>query len=91
MSDDIQLRVPQELAELLGLAKNELEVQNQLLLIFELYQLGKITLSKAASLSNLKIDDFLKEFRKRRLLRHGGPESVEEAEKELQDALEYLK
>ncbi len=41
MSDDIQLRVPQELAELLGLTKNELEIQNQLLLIFELYQLEK--------------------------------------------------
>ena len=91
MSGDIKVRIPCELVELSGLSLTELEKRSHLLLIFELYQQGKISLSRAAELAGLTVDHFLIEFRKRRLLRQGGPATPKEAEEEFQTALKFLK
>ena len=91
MFEDIEVKIARELVELSGMSKNELEAQNNLLLIFELLQQGKVTLSRASELAGMKVDQFMNEFRKRRLVRLGGPESAKEAEQELQNALKYLK
>jgi len=48
----------------------------------DIYTEGKITLSKAVNPLNMKVDKFLSEFHKRHLKHIGGPESVEEAQKE---------
>ena len=77
--------------ELYGLSREDLESQNHLLLLFELYQQGKVSLSKAAQLAEMKADTFLEEFRQQRLLRHGGPSSRSEAEQELQATKTLLK
>lgn len=82
MTEEITIKVSKELLKLSGLSKEELEEKNNLLIIFELYQQGKVSLSKGASLAGIKVDVFLEEFRKRRLLRQGGPTSAEEAERE---------
>ena len=43
-------------------------------------------MSKSAELSGLKVDKFLDKFRKRRLIRSGGPTSSKKAEEEFQTA-----
>ena len=82
MTEEISIKISRQLLELSGLSEEELEEQSKILIIFELYQQEKVSLSKAASLGGIKVDVFLEEFRKRRLLRQGGPTSAEEAEKE---------
>jgi len=62
-----------------------------LLILFELYQQGNICLSKSAELAGMKVDKFLDESRKRRLIRSGGPASSKEAEEEFQAAKNLLK
>jgi len=59
-----------------------LEKKSLLIWVLDIYAEGKITLSKAANLLNMKVDRFLSEFHKRHLKHIGGPESVEEAQKE---------
>jgi len=59
-----------------------LEKKSLLIWVLDIYSEGKITLSKAANLLNMKVDRFLSEFHKRHLKHIGGPESVEEAQKE---------
>jgi predicted HTH domain antitoxin len=91
MTEEISIKVSRQLLELSGLSKEDLEHQNHLLILFELYQQGKISISKSAELAGMKVDKFLEEFRKRRLLRSGGPTSSKEAEKEFQSAKNLLK
>ena len=91
MTEEISIKVSRHLLELSGLSKEDLEHQNHLLILFELYQQGKISLSKSAELAGLKVDKFLDEFRKRRLIRSGGPTSSKEAEEEFQSAKNLLK
>ena len=50
--------------------------------MLEIYSEGKITLSKAANLLNMKIDEFLSEFHKRHLKHVGGPGTIEEAQED---------
>ncbi|KKM83623.1 hypothetical protein LCGC14_1307500 [marine sediment metagenome] len=59
-----------------------MEKKSLLIWVLDIYAEGKITLSKAANLLNMKVDRFLSEFHKRHLKHIGGPESVEEAQKE---------
>ena len=91
MTEEISIKVSRQLLELSGLSKEDLELQNNLLILFELYQQGKVSVSKSAELAGMKVDKFLEEFRKRRLLRSGGPSSPEEAEKEFKTAKNLLK
>jgi len=82
MVEKITIKLPAELLELTGLNFKNLEEQSLLIWILDIYAEGKITLSKAANLLDMKVDDFLTEFYKRHLKHIGGPESIEEAQKE---------
>ena len=59
--------------------------------MLEIYSEGKITLSKAANLLDMKIDDFLLEFHKRHLKHIGGPGSIKEAQEDFDNAQKLIK
>ncbi len=82
MVEKITIKLPADLLELTGLSSKNLEEKSLLIWILNIYAEGKITLSKAANLLNMKVDKFLSEFHKRHFKHIGGPESVEEAQKE---------
>ena len=91
MSNEIKVKISKDIVSLSNLSKKELEIESNLLLVINLYLQGKISLSKASELSKLKVDEFLEELRKRKILRNIGPSSVDELEKDYQTALEYMK
>ena len=82
MVEKITIKLPADLLELTGLSSKNLEEKSLLIWILEIYTEGKITLSKAANLLNMKVDEFLSEFYKRHFKHVGGPKSVKEAQKE---------
>jgi len=82
MVEKITIKLPADLLELTGLSSKNLEEKSLLIWVLEIYAEGKITLSRAANLLNMNVDKFLSEFHKRHLKHIGGPESVEEAQKE---------
>mgnify|MGYP001030298886 CR=1 FL=1 len=82
MVEKITIKLPSELLDLTGLSSKNLEEKSLLIWILDLYADGKISLSKAANLLDMKVDAFLAEFYKRHLKHVGGSESVEEAQKE---------
>ena len=83
MVEKIIIKLPADLLELTGLSSENLEEKSLLIWVLEIYAEGKITLSKAANLLNIKVDEFLSEFHRRHLKHIGGPESVKEAQNEL--------
>lgn len=83
MVEKIIIKLPADLLELTGLSSENLEERSLLIWVLEIYAEGKITLSKAANLLNMKVDEFLSEFHRRHLRHIGGPESIKEAQKEL--------
>lgn len=87
--EKITVKLPAELAELAGLSSERMEEKSLLIWIFELYSMGKITLSKAANIVQMKIDNFLLEFYKRHFKHVGGPETVQEAQKDF-DVIQKL-
>jgi len=89
MLEKINVKLPVDLLELTGLSFERLEEKSLLIWILELYSEGKITLSKAANLVQMKVDNFLSEFRKRHLKHIGGPESVQEVQKDF-DTIQNL-
>jgi len=90
MIEKITIKLPADLLELTGLSSENLEEKSLLIWILEIYTEGKITLSKAANLLNMKVDEFLSEFHKRHLKHIGGPESVKEAQKEFDVAQKLI-
>ncbi|HDZ17000.1 hypothetical protein LCGC14_1105470 [marine sediment metagenome] len=82
MVEKITIKLPADLLELTGLSSKNLEEKSLLIWVLYIYTEGKITLSKAANLLNMKVDKFLTEFHRRHFKHIGGPESVEEAQKE---------
>ena len=90
MVEKITIKLPADLLELTGLSSENLEENSLLIWILEIYAEGKITLSKAANLLNMKVDEFLSEFHKRHLKHIGGPESVKEAQKEFDVAQKLI-
>ena len=82
MVEKITIKLPVELLELTGLSSKNLEEKSLLIWILDLYAEGKVSLSKAANLMNMKVDEFSAEFYKRHLKHSGGPKSVEEAQNE---------
>ena len=82
MVEKITIKLPADLLELTGLSSENLEEKSLLIWVLEIYSEGKITLSKAANLLNMMIDDFLLEFHKRHLKHVGGPESIQEAQED---------
>ena len=91
MVEKITIKLPADLLELTGLSSKNLEEKSLLIWVLEIYSEGKITLSKAANLLNMKIDDFLAEFHKRHLRHIGGPESIEEVQKEFDVAQKIMR
>lgn len=90
-ADNLSIDIPRELVKLSGLSINEIASYNIEIWVNELYSAGKISLSKASELLNLKVDEFLERFRKKRLIRIGGPQSIDEAitdEKNIMEVLE---
>ena len=90
MVEKIIIKLPADLLELTGLSSENLEEKSLLIWVLEIYAEGKITLSKAANLLNMKVDEFLSEFHKRHLRHIGGPESVKEAQKEFDVAQKLI-
>lgn len=82
MSDKINIKLPVDLIELTGLSSEQLEEKSLLIWVLELYSEGKITISKAANLVQMKVDEFLTEVQKRHLKHVGGPDSVQEAQRD---------
>jgi len=80
MVEEITIKLPADLLELTGLSSENLEEKGLLIWILEIYAEGKITLSKAVNLLNMKVDEFLSEFHKRHLRHIGGPESIKKAQ-----------
>ncbi|MHA1242632.1 MAG: UPF0175 family protein [Promethearchaeota archaeon] len=91
MVEKITIKLPLDLLELTGLSSENLEEKSLLIWVLEIYSEGKITLSKAANLLNMKIDDFLSEFHERHLRHLGGPKSVKEAHEEFDVAQKLTK
>lgn len=87
MVEKIIIKLPADLLEITGLSTENLEEKSLLIWVLEIYSEGKITLSKAANLLNMKIDEFLSEFHKRHFKHIGGPESIKEAQEDLEVAL----
>lgn len=90
-ADNLSIDIPSELVKLSGLSINEIASYNIEIWVNELYSAGKISLSKASELLNLKVDEFFERFRKKRLIRIGGPQSIDEAitdEKNIMEVLE---
>ncbi len=91
MVEKIIIKLPADLLELTGLSSENLEEKGLLIWVLEIYSEGKITLSKAANLLNMKIDEFLLEFHKRHLRHVGGSESIKEAQDEFDIAQNLIK
>ena len=90
MVEKIIIKLPADLLKLTGLSSENLEERSLLIWVLEIYAEGKITISKAANLLNMKVDEFLSEFHKRHLKHIGGPESVKEAQKEFDVAQKLI-
>lgn len=82
MTEKINIKLPVDLLELTGFSNEKLEEKSLLIWILEIYSEGKITLSKAANLVQMKVDKFLTEFQKRHLKHIGGPATVQEVQKD---------
>ena len=80
MVGKITKKLPADLLELTNLSSENLEEKGLLIWILEIYAEGKITLSKAANLLNMKVDEFLSGFHKRHLRHIGGSESIKKAQ-----------
>ncbi len=90
MAEKINIRLPLDLLELAGLSSENFEKKSKLVWTLELYSQGKITVSKAASLVDMKVNQFLHEFRKRHLVHIGGPQSLEEAKEDFSVVIEQV-
>ncbi len=80
MGEKLNINLPMDLIELTGLSTDIIQERSVLIWVLELYSEGKITLSKAAKLVNMNIDEFLSEFKRRHLRHVGGPNSLKEAD-----------
>ncbi|MCY3414212.1 MAG: UPF0175 family protein [Candidatus Heimdallarchaeota archaeon] len=78
-TDNLNIKIPRELISLSGIPENEIEHVSIEMWVYELYSEGKISVSKAAQLLDLKVDQFLVDFRKKRMVRIGGPQTIDEA------------
>ena len=79
----IEIKVPRDLIQLLGLEDAEgLEKHSRLLLAVELYIDGKVSLGKAAELAGIPYDDFQAVVKERGHKLRIGPKTRAEAEKE---------
>ena len=90
MNEGLTIELPKDIPELTGLSPREIQKKSRLMWALEMCSQGIITLSRAAEVSQLSIDEFLEEFRKNKLKRIGGPEDVQEAQKDLENLKKIL-
>lgn len=83
MADKISIELPKDLLKISGMSSEKLEEKSLLIWVLELYSEGKVSLSKASNLVNMKNDEFLNEFYIRHLKRVGGPKDIEAANDDL--------
>lgn len=87
----IEIKVPRDLIELLGLENAKgVEKHSRLLLAIELYIDGKVSLGKAAELAGTPYDEFYGFIKERGHRIRIGPKTPEEAEKEYEAVKERL-
>lgn len=87
----IEIKVPRDLIELLGLENAKgVEKHSRLLLAVELYIDGKVSLGKAAELAGTPYDKFYGFIKERGHRLRIGPNTPEEAEKEYKAVKERL-
>ena len=91
MAEKINVRLPVDLLELAGLSSENFEKKSKLVWALELYSEGKITVSKAANLVDMKVNQFLGEFKKRHLIHIGGPQTLREAKEDYAVLKEQVK
>ena len=70
---------------------SDLEKKSVLMWVFELYSQGKITISKAAGMVNMYVDEFEGKFNKTELKHVIGPETIEELEEDIAAIKDLLK
>jgi len=87
----INVSLPDEFLEYFKGSLKELQKVNIVVLAIELYLADKVSIGRAAELSSLSFDEFHAELSRRKILRRGGPSSVEEMEEELTSAQEFFK
>lgn len=87
MSDTIKVEIPRELADLLGSDEGTIEKRNLESLILSFYAEGKLTLSKASNLLEIKVDELQEKFRNLHYKRKGFPSDINEAEQDFREAL----
>ena len=80
----IHVSLPDEFLEYFDNSVDSLETENRVVLAIELMLQDKISISKAAELSNLTFEEFLDELKKRKIRRDPGYGSPEDMEKEMQ-------
>ena len=92
MEKAVEIRVPREFIDILGLRDVEgLERRSRMLLAVELYMEGRISLGRAAELADVSYDEFWDSLRERGHKIRVGPKTLKEAEREYKATKEYLK
>ena len=80
--------IPKDVMNLLS--TKDVSARMRLSLAIDLYISGKVSLGKAAEIAGIPYDDFIDELRKRGIRLIVGPESPEEADKELKEAKRFI-
>lgn len=87
----VDIKVPRDLIELLGLKNTKnLEQHSKKLLALELYLSEKISLTKAAELSDTNQEEFIKFLKERGHKIQIGPKTLQEAKQEYNALKERL-
>jgi predicted HTH domain antitoxin len=87
----VDIKVPRDLIELLGLKNTKnLEQHSKKLLALELYLSEKISLTKAAELSDTNQEEFIKFLKERGHKIRIGPKTLQEAQQEYNALKERL-
>ena len=87
MSDTIKVNIPKEILVLTGMNEDSIDKKNLEILIIGFYAQGMLTLSIAVGMLSTKIDEFLDKFHSLHYERIGAPIDINEAEKDLQEAM----
>ncbi len=87
----IEISLPDEFLEFFKGSREKLTLINRLILAIDLYLEEKVSLSKAAELSDLDLENFILELSKRNIRRKTGYMSVEDVKKEMAEFGKFLK
>ncbi|KPV65319.1 MAG: hypothetical protein AOA65_0264 [Candidatus Bathyarchaeota archaeon BA1] len=91
MERAVEIRVPREFIEILGLKDVKgLERHSRMILAVELYMEGRVSLGRAAELADISYDDFWDFLKERGHKIRAGPKNLKEAQREYKVAKERL-